>query len=161
MRFDGLVGAVIGGFEPAVGSVSGIGAMVEAAVGERSAQPFMEQQEEQRDLDPLGGEAVGVARTVALEQGVALELAQVVAQPVQSVGALGQVEGCEHSLVDFFGAPAADVSAAMQQHFEQANDAPPWQAPQNPVPAGAPANAAPASAWSMARAFVLSMRSAP
>jgi hypothetical protein len=31
--------------------VLGIGAMVEAAVGERSAQPFMEQQEEQRDLD--------------------------------------------------------------------------------------------------------------
>ena len=34
---DGLVGAVIGGFEAAGGTVLRIGAMVEAAVGERSA----------------------------------------------------------------------------------------------------------------------------
>jgi hypothetical protein len=45
---DGFVGTVIGGFEVAVGPVLRIGAMVEAAVGERPAQPFME---EQRDLD--------------------------------------------------------------------------------------------------------------
>ena len=51
--FDGFVGAVIGGFEAAVGSVLGIGAMVETAVGEGPAQPFMEEQEEQRDLDAL------------------------------------------------------------------------------------------------------------
>ena len=49
--FDGFVGAVIGGFEAAGGTVFWIGAMMEAAVGERSAQPFMEEQEEQRDLD--------------------------------------------------------------------------------------------------------------
>jgi len=92
--FDGFVGAVIGGFEAAVGSVLGIGAMVEAAVGERSAQPFMEQQEEQRDLDAFCGEAVGVARAVALDQSVALELAQVVTQLVQAIGAIGQMERC-------------------------------------------------------------------
>ena len=51
--FDGVIGAVIGGFEAAVGSVLGIGAMVETAVGERPAQLFMEEQEEQRDLDTL------------------------------------------------------------------------------------------------------------
>jgi len=49
--FDGFVGAVIGGFEAALRSVFGIGAMVETAVGERSAQPFMEEQEEQRGLN--------------------------------------------------------------------------------------------------------------
>ena len=48
---DGFVGAVIGGFEPAVGTVLRVGAVMEAAVGERSAEPFMEEQEEQRDLD--------------------------------------------------------------------------------------------------------------
>ena len=73
--FDGFVGAVIGGFEAAGGTVFGIGAMMEAAVGERSAQPFMEEQEEQRDVDALCGEAVGVARAVALDQSVAPELA--------------------------------------------------------------------------------------
>src|SRR6476661_4514119 len=108
--FDGFVGAMIGGFEAAVGSVLGIGAMVEAAVGERSAQPFMEQQEEQRDLDAFSGEAVGVARAVALDQSVALELAQVVTQLVQAIGAIGQMERGEDSGMDFFGRPAADVS---------------------------------------------------
>jgi hypothetical protein len=47
---DGFVGA-IGGFKATVGPVLRIGAMVETAVGERPAQPFMEEQEEQRDLD--------------------------------------------------------------------------------------------------------------
>src|SRR5208337_1813292 len=121
--FDGFVGAVIGGFEAAGGTVFGIGAMMEAAVGERSAQPFMEEQEEQRDLDALCGEAVGVARAVALDQSVAPELAQVVAQLVQAIGALGEMEGCERSLVDLLGRPAADVSTAMQEDFEQTDDA--------------------------------------
>ena len=35
-----LVGAVVGGFELAGGLVMGIGAVVKAAVGEGSAQPF-------------------------------------------------------------------------------------------------------------------------
>ena len=48
--FNRFVGAVIGGFETALGPVLRIGAMVEAAVGERSAQPFVEQQKEQCDL---------------------------------------------------------------------------------------------------------------
>ena len=51
--FDGFVGAVIGEFETAVGPVLGIGPVVETAVGERSAEPFMEEQEAQRDLDAL------------------------------------------------------------------------------------------------------------
>ena len=74
---------MIGGFETALGPVLRIGAMVEAAVGERSAQPFVEQQKEQCDLDAFCGEAVGVARAVALDQAVAFELAQVVAQLVR------------------------------------------------------------------------------
>jgi hypothetical protein len=51
--FDGFVGAVIGGFETAVGAVPTIRAMVRAAVGERPAQPLVEEQKEQRDLDAL------------------------------------------------------------------------------------------------------------
>ena len=54
---------------------------------------------------------------------MALELAQVVAQLVQAVGALGEVEGREDSQMDLFGGPASDVSSAMQQDFEQADDA--------------------------------------
>ena len=35
--------------------------MVEAAIGERAAQAFVEEQEEERDLNAFGGETIGVA----------------------------------------------------------------------------------------------------
>lgn len=63
---NGVVGAVVGGFEFARWLVSAIWAMMEAAVGERSAQPFVEEEEEQRYLDSFWREAVGVAGAVAL-----------------------------------------------------------------------------------------------
>ncbi len=40
---NGFVGAVVGGFEPAVWAVVGVRAVMEAAVGERPAEPFMEE----------------------------------------------------------------------------------------------------------------------
>ena len=49
--FDGSVGTMIGGFEAGGRLVLGIGTMVETAVGERTAEAFVEEQEEQRDLD--------------------------------------------------------------------------------------------------------------
>jgi hypothetical protein len=41
---DGFVGAVVHGFELAIWTVVGIRVVVEAAVGDRSAEPFMEEQ---------------------------------------------------------------------------------------------------------------------
>ena len=76
---DGFVGAVVGGFEFACRLVLGVGTVVEAAIGERAAQAFVEEQEEERDLNAFGGETIGVAGAVALQQPVAFELAQVVA----------------------------------------------------------------------------------
>src|SRR4029077_8469887 len=70
-----------------------------------------------------GGETVGVAGAVALQQTVAFELAQVVAQLVEAVGAGGEGEAGQDGVVDLPGGPAADVAAGMEQHFEQANDA--------------------------------------
>ena len=46
---DGVVGAVVGGFEFAGRLVLGVGTVVEAAIGERAAQAFVEEQEEERD----------------------------------------------------------------------------------------------------------------
>jgi len=71
---DGFVSAVVGGLESTVWSVVGIRAVMEAAVGDRSAEPFMEEQKEQGDLDTFGGETVGVTGTVALDQSVPLSL---------------------------------------------------------------------------------------
>jgi hypothetical protein len=41
---NGFVSAVVGGFELTVWRVVGIRAVVEAAVGDRSAEPFMKEQ---------------------------------------------------------------------------------------------------------------------
>src|SRR6266850_1490750 len=120
---NSLIGAVVGGFELAGRLVMRVGAVVEAAVGEWAAESFVEEQEEQRNLNPLGGETVGVAGAVALQQTVAFELAQVVAKLVEAVGAVGEVESGENGVVDLLGGPAADMAAAMEEDFEQADDA--------------------------------------
>jgi hypothetical protein len=48
--------------------------MVEAAVGQRTAEPLVEEQEQERDLQSLGGETVGVAGTVAFQEPMAFRL---------------------------------------------------------------------------------------
>ena len=63
---DGFVGVVVDGFELAGRLMSGVGAVVEATVGEWAAEPFVKEQKEQRDLDAFWREPVGVARAVTL-----------------------------------------------------------------------------------------------
>ena len=46
------------------------GAVIEAAMGERTAEPFMEEEEEQSHLDAFRGEAVGISGSVPLQQTV-------------------------------------------------------------------------------------------
>ena len=52
-----------------------------------------------------------------------LELSQVVAELVEAVGFVGEVEGRQDGMVDFLRGPTADLSAAMQKDFEKADDA--------------------------------------
>src|SRR5258705_8852431 len=80
-----------------------------------SAEAFMEEQEQQRHLDPLGSEAVGVTGAITFEQSVPLELAQGVAQLVEPVISIGEAEGGKNGLVDFLGGPATDMSTAVQE----------------------------------------------
>ena len=54
---------------------------------------------------------------------MAFELAQVIAQLVQAIGSVVDVECGEDGLVDLPGGPAADVTAAVQEHLEEADDA--------------------------------------
>jgi hypothetical protein len=105
------------------GWLTGDGAVVEAAVGERTAEPFVEEQKEQCDLNTFRGEAVGVAGSVPEQQPVAFEFAQVVAQLVDAVASVGELEGAEDSLMDLPGGPATDVAATVQEDLEQADDA--------------------------------------
>src|SRR5215470_16880582 len=63
---NGFVGAVVSGFEFAGRLVSGVRAVMEATVGEWTAKPFVEEQEEQCHLDAFWREPVGVAGAVTL-----------------------------------------------------------------------------------------------
>ena len=53
---NGPVGFVIGGFQFAVWAVSGIGLMMETAVGQGAAQALVEEQEQEGDLEAFAGE---------------------------------------------------------------------------------------------------------
>ena len=72
---NGFVGAVICGFQFTVWLVTGDRTVVEAAVGERTAEPLVEEEKEQRDLDAFRGEAVGVSGSIPLQQAVTFEFA--------------------------------------------------------------------------------------
>ena len=68
---------LIRGFPFAVGAVLRIGPVVEAAVGQRSAEALVEEQQQERNLHAFVGETVGIAAAVAFEEAVAFEFAQV------------------------------------------------------------------------------------
>jgi hypothetical protein len=119
---DGVVGFVIGGFEFAVGLLGRIGLVMEAAVGEGAAEALVEEQEEERDVNAFGGQPVGIASAVALQQSVTFEFAEVVAELVQSIVFRRKLEGGDDCLVNLFGGPAANGRAVVQQDFAQADD---------------------------------------
>ena len=93
---------------------------MESAVGERAAEPLMEEEEEQGGLGALlVGEAIGITGSVALDEAVPLELAQIVAELVDAVGMVGKLERGEDGLVYFPGGPASDMCAAMQENLQE------------------------------------------
>ena len=96
---------------------------MEAAVGERTAEPFVEEEKEQRNLDAFWGEAVGVAGSIPLQQAMAFEFAQVVAQLADAVASVGEMEGGDNGLMDLLGGPATNVGATVHEDFKQADDA--------------------------------------
>ena len=65
---------------------------MEAAVGERTTEALVEEQEEERDVNAFGREAVSVAAAIALQQAVSFELAQIVAELVEAIGFRGELE---------------------------------------------------------------------
>jgi hypothetical protein len=56
---------------------------MEAAVGEWAKEALVEEQEQKRDVDAFGSEAVGIASAIALEKSVTLQLAEIVPELVQ------------------------------------------------------------------------------
>src|SRR5262249_39561109 len=60
--------------------------------------------------------------SMRIEAPVPLELSQIVAELVEAVGFIGEVEGRQDGVVDFLRGPTADLGATVQQDFEKADD---------------------------------------
>ena len=78
----------------------------------------MEEQEQEGHLHAFGCEAVGVAAAIALQQAMAFEFAQIVAELVQAVSLRRKLERGEDGGVNLFGSPTADGVAAMQESLQ-------------------------------------------
>ena len=88
------------------------------AVGQWTAEPFVKKEEQECNLNALGGEQVRVTAGVTLEESVSFQLAQIVAELVQAVSFRREVESGDDGLVDLFSRPAADGIAAVQENLQ-------------------------------------------
>ena len=75
---NSLVRFVVSGFELAVWPVGKIRLVMEEAVGQGATEALVEEQKQESDVDAFGGEAIGIAFPIALEQSIALELTEIV-----------------------------------------------------------------------------------
>jgi hypothetical protein len=82
----------------------------------------VEEQEEERNVNAFGRQAVSVSAAIAFQQAVPFEFAQIIAELVQSVCFRGKLEGDDDGLVNLFGGPAPDGSAVMQENLQKADD---------------------------------------
>ena len=64
---------------------------------------------------------VGVSAAIALEQSVAFQFAQVVAELVQTVVVGRKIKPGENGLVDLLGGPSAHGRAPVQENLQQAD----------------------------------------
>ena len=92
---DRLIGFVIGDFEFAIRPVIGMGLVVEATVGDWPAEALVEEEEQERDLNSFDSEPVGIATAVAFEQAMSLQLTQIIAELVESIGIRGKLKAGE------------------------------------------------------------------
>ncbi len=93
--------------------------MVKEAIGEGTANLFVEEYEHQGDFDPFVAEPVSVALAVALQQSVPFHLPEIVAKLIQAVAVGAEAEGCDDGGVDIFGPPASHCSTAVQEDLHQ------------------------------------------
>src|SRR5215471_18965439 len=115
---NGRVSSVVSRLEFALGPDGRVRPVMKEAVGQGATDPLVKENEEQGNLQALGGQAIGVAAAVALEQAMGSELSQVIAELSEAVALGGQGAGGQHRLMKCGGSPAADGSAAVHEDFE-------------------------------------------
>jgi hypothetical protein len=92
-------------------------------VGDRSTDALVEQDKHGGHFDAFRGEAIGVAPTLALQEAVGSELADVVAKLGERIGLGGDREGLEHGAVHVGAAPGSELRATMEQDLHQPEEA--------------------------------------
>src|SRR5215469_9200903 len=97
--------------------------MMEEAVGQGTAEPFVKQDKEEGHAGAFVGQAIGIAMTITFDQTMALHLAQVVAELVEAVVMVGEMEAGQNSLMNLDGRPPGDLCSAVKENFHQANHA--------------------------------------
>ncbi len=84
-----------GRFELGVEAMSAVRSVAEERMSQETAETLLkEDQEDCAFHHPLVGEAIGVARAIALEQAVGAHLAQVVAELVQPMAGRSEKRMC-------------------------------------------------------------------
>src|SRR5947208_2889093 len=106
-----------GSLQLTFGLEAGMRTVMKEAVGQGTTEALVKEQEKQSHLGSLRSEAIGIASALALEQAVAFELAQIVAELIEGISCGGKTVGLEHSLSQLGSAPAGHMSAAVQQDF--------------------------------------------
>ena len=114
----GVIGFVVSGFQFAIGAMCRIGFVVKLAVGQRATEAFVEEQEQERHLNAFCCEAVSVTVLLAIQQAMAFEFAEIVAELVQPVRLRRELEGGEDGGVNLFGSPTADGVAPVQENLQ-------------------------------------------
>jgi hypothetical protein len=82
---------------------------------------LLEERDEESALQALGGEAIGMAATVAFEQAMGVERAQVVVKRSEAMVLRGQGVGAQDGLMELGGGTAAHRSAAAEGDFQIGN----------------------------------------
>ncbi len=57
---------------------------MEAAVSQRATEALVKEKKQESDLDAFGGEAIGIALSVAFEQSMTLEFAEIITKLIQT-----------------------------------------------------------------------------
>lgn len=93
------------------------------AVGKRTADAFMEEDEHEADLDAFVSEAIGVVMTIAHDQSPRLHLSEIIPELCDRVVVCGQSVACEDPCVKRSGGEAPDLASGMEKDFHEAHHA--------------------------------------
>lgn len=107
-----------GCFQFALRAWSGGRAVMKETVGQRPAELFVEEHEQERGPGSFVAEPVGVAVAVAFDQAVGFHFAQIVAELIEPITILGETEGGE---VAWWMSLAGSAAYGVGRHAPQAH----------------------------------------